>query len=129
MKPVIFALAALMALPAHAQSFRSTTGMTVTPAGPNSFYISGIPENTPQSHWCSAAEYSHRVLGTSFSQRMYIVGDSKSSARKYLVSLDPRGTASEGSRSKEFGVRIDGANRRVDEGLDFCSDRFLLRRR
>ena len=125
MKSVAIALGVLMALPVQAQTFHAKNGMQVTPAGPNKFIVSGIPDNTPQSHWCAAALYAKRFLNAAPSQRMYIVGDAVRGQREYLISLDPRGTASEVKRSKEFSVRIDGANRRVDEGHDFCSFRFL----
>lgn len=122
----VFALAATLALPAAASNtYHASNGMQVTPVNQNSFVISGIPRNTPQSHWCAAAEFSQRFLDANFSQRMYIVGDAQPGQRQYLVSLNPAGTASEGQRIKEWGVRIDGANRRIDEGLAFC-DRFLL---
>ncbi|MEP2920051.1 MAG: hypothetical protein ABJP06_04940 [Sulfitobacter sp.] len=120
MKAVAFALAALVAFPAHAKEFRSTNGMHVRPVNANSWTVSGIPDRTPQSHWCASAEYAQRVLGASFNQRMYVVGNAKRGQREYLISLSPKGTISEGGRSKQFGIRLDGANRRVDEGLDFC---------
>ncbi|MEP5732288.1 MAG: hypothetical protein ABJL67_23310 [Sulfitobacter sp.] len=125
MKSILFTLALVMALPANAQTFHANNGMKVTPAGGQSFVVSGFPRNTPQSHWCAAAQYAQRFLKASYSQRMYVVGDYKRGQRQFLISLDPTGTASEGQRIKEFSVRIDGANRRVDEGLDFCASIFL----
>jgi len=128
MKLIAFTLAAMMAVPAYAADYRASNRMTITPVSANSFIVSGIPRNTPQSHWCAAAEYAQRFLKADFAQRMYVVGDAKRGQRRYLISLDPTGTASEGSRSKEFSIRLDGANRRVDEGLDFCRFRFIFRR-
>lgn len=128
MKAVIFALTALMAVPAHANEYRAKNGMHIKPVSANSWTVSGIADNTPQSHWCASAEYAQRFLGADFDQRMYVVGNAKRGQREYLISLSPKGTASEGGDSKELGIRLDGANRRVDQGLDFCHDLFLLRR-
>lgn len=128
MKFAIFALIALMAVPAYAKDYRANNGMRIKPVSANSWTVRGIADNTPQSHWCASAEYAQRFLGAGFKQRMYVVGDAKRGQREYLISLSPKGTASEGTRSKQFGIRLDGANRRVDQGLDFCHDLFLLRR-
>ena len=128
MRPLLSCVLALMvAMPVQAADrYNARNGMKITPKGANSFVVSGVPRNTPQSHWCAAAEYSKRFLGARFNQRMYIVGNAKRGQRQFLISLSPRGTASEGGRIKELGVRIDGANRRVDTGLSYCRDRFLL---
>jgi len=128
MKSALAALVVLMAMPVQASnSYRTPNGMTITPAGPDSFFVSGVARNTPQSHWCAAAHHSQRFLKARFSQRMYIVGDAVPGQRRYLISLNPAGTSSENGRIKEWGVRIDGANRRVDEGLDFCRGLFIFR--
>jgi len=126
-KSIFLALAMSIAVPVSAQTFRAPNGMKVRAAGPDRFIISGFPYNTPQSHWCAAATYAFRFLNARQNQRMYIVGNSGRSQREFLISLSPKGTASETTRSKEFSVRLDGANRRVDEGLDFCRERFFLR--
>lgn len=128
MRPLLSSLLALMmAMPVQAaETYHARNGMKVTPAGADRFYVGGIPENTPQSYWCAAAEYSKRFLGAGFNQRMYVVGNHKRGQRSYLISLDPKGTASENGRIKQIGIRIDGANRRVDVGLSDCRTRFIL---
>lgn len=116
------ALAAALALPASAQSYRFAGNMTVTPAGSDSFYVSGVPTLVPGSYWCAAAEYALRVLGADFEQIMYVVGGMQRGERSVLISLSPAGTASEAAPIKQRSVFIDGANRKVNAGLADCRD-------
>jgi len=122
MKPILFALACAMAAPvaADAQIFHNGTGVKVNAAGANSFYLGGFARNTPTSHWCEAARYSSKTLGASYSQRMYVVGDSNKSATRFLVSLDPKGTASQNGPIKSWNIRRDGASLSVAQALDYC---------
>ena len=113
---------AAAALPASAQSYRFAGNMIVTPAGQDSFYVSGVPAQTPVSHWCAAAEYAVKVLGAGYEQRMYVVGGQKRGERRVLISLSPAGTASEAAPIKQRSIFIDGANRKVNAGLADCRD-------
>ena len=127
MRPLLScALALMVAMPVQAaDTYHARNGMKVTPAGADRFIVSGIPRNTPQSYWCAAAEYSKRFLRARFNQRMYVVGNHVRGQRQYLISLSPKGTASANGRIKQIGIRIDGANRRVDTGLSDCRFRII----
>lgn len=122
MRSLLIGLALLVAVPAFAQSYRFAGNMIVTPAGNNSFYVSGVPSQTPASHWCAAAEYAQRVLRADFEQLMYVVGGQKRGERRVLISLSPEGTASANGRIRQRSIFIDGANRKVNAGLADCRD-------
>ena len=116
----LFTLIAVAAPAAQAKHYGD--GMRVNAAGPDSFVVDGVPTQTPTSHWCAAAEYARAELNAGFDQRMYVVGGQKRGESQVLISLSPKGTASEQERVREYSIRIDGANRKVNAGLADCRD-------
>lgn len=71
---VTAALSALSALvPQFAGAWQADNRLTVNPVSDTVFEVIGLPGSPGSEFWCAAGEYALRVLGTSSTQRVYIV--------------------------------------------------------
>ena len=113
----------LMASSAGAQSYRSLTGLTVTPIGPDRYEVSGVPSWGPADYWCSIGEFAQRVLRVDPNSRLFVVGDYVRGQRTYVFSTSAAGTASEAERVRSLSIDVDGANMRANAAFAECRNR------
>ncbi|MEM8691330.1 MAG: hypothetical protein AAGG57_05545 [Pseudomonadota bacterium] len=116
-------LAVCLALPAAADTFRSSKGLTVSQSGADRYTVSGVPSFGPADYWCSIGEYAQRILRLSPETRIYVVGDYQRGQRTYTFAISPSGTASEAGRVGSTSIRVDGANRRLNSARAECRNR------
>lgn len=83
-----------MLLPQVADAFNGRRGTTVNPVNNAVFEVVARGAASGATYWCGAADYARRVLGASWTTRIYIArgrGPSETTGRKTAVqfTLDP----------------------------------------
>lgn len=118
-------LAAFLALPATAQSYRAQGDITVTPV-PGGFRVADGGGMGARGMWCAAADYAQRVSGGAATTRIYVADETRRGPVTF--TLDPAGLTPSSVLILGNSIRRAGANLSLAHALSFCAD-FRLRTR
>lgn len=125
MKTICFSLiaATLLAAPLAAETYRAQGRVDVTPVQ-GGFAIQNGNGMGARGMWCGAADYAHRVLGASGTQRIYVVGPRTSQNRRapVIFSLNPQGTTPVRASILGRSTSTAGSSLSVDHAISFCAD-------
>lgn len=83
-------LAVALPLAAVAQSFNGKRGTRVAPVNAAVFEVVGRASATGEDYWCGASDYARRVLGKTWTDKIYIArgrGPSVTTNRKSAVQF------------------------------------------
>lgn len=131
MKSVFSALvaAAVLAVPASAQTFRAENRVIVTPGAGNTFSISSGGGYGARGMWCAASDYAQDVLGARGTDRLVI--DQPRTSTRGPVGFALMGRDVGGGSVQIIGssLRRAGANLSVDHAYQFCHDARIINSR
>jgi len=124
MRLIAFALVALIAVPASAQTFRAENQVDVVPTA-GGFAVQNGGGFGARGMWCAAADFARDRLGARGVDRIYVrTGRTPGVGQRAPVefTLDPAGLTPSSVLIAGSGLRTPGANLSVDHAHIFCDD-------